>query len=56
MILDPDLLDRLGALAKEWFDGVVYRATRMNLDPIAGSYNGGRWRLALLWSSWIAMA
>lgn len=43
MILDPDLLDRLGALPKESFEGVVYRATRMSLDPIAGSYNGGRW-------------
>ena len=27
----------------EAFDGEVFRATRMSLDPLAGSYNGGRW-------------
>ncbi|MFZ2209662.1 MAG: hypothetical protein WAV22_13425 [Porticoccaceae bacterium] len=42
MIHDPDLLDRLDALPKESFDGQVYRATRLRLDPLAGSYNGGR--------------
>lgn len=43
MIHDPELLDRLDALPKESFDGQVYRATRLRLDPQAGSYNGGRW-------------
>ena len=43
MIHDPALLDRLEALPRESFDGQVYRATRLSLDPLAGSYNGGRW-------------
>ncbi len=43
MILDPELLERLENLPKETFDGEVFRATRMSLDPLAGSYNGGRW-------------
>lgn len=43
MIHDPDLLDRLEALPKESYDGAAFRATRMSLDPLAGSYNGGRW-------------
>jgi len=43
LVHDPDLLDRLDALPKEAFDGEVFRATRMSLDPLAGSYNGGRW-------------
>lgn len=43
MVHDPALLDRLDSLPKESFDGQVYRATRLSLDPLAGSYNGGRW-------------
>lgn len=43
MIHDPTLLDRLDALPKVSFDGQVYRATRQSLDPLAASYNGGRW-------------
>ena len=43
MIHDPDLLDRLDALPKEAFEGEVFRATRLSLDPLAGSYNAGRW-------------
>ena len=43
MIHDPDLLDRLESLPKESFAGDVSRATRMNLNPLAGSYSGGRW-------------
>lgn len=43
MIHDPDLLDRLDALPRETFDGDVFRGTRQNLDPLAGSYSGGRW-------------
>lgn len=43
MIHDPELLDRLDGLPKETFAGEVFRATRQNLDPLVGSYNGGRW-------------
>lgn len=43
MTFAPDLLDQLDALPKEAFDGEVFRATRINLDPLAASYNGGRW-------------
>jgi hypothetical protein len=43
MIYAPDLLSRLDALPKETFQGVVFRATRQNLDPLASSYSGGRW-------------
>jgi hypothetical protein len=43
VVHDPELLDRLDALPKEAFDGEVFRATRQNLDPLVGSYNGGRW-------------
>ncbi len=43
MVHDPDLLDRLEAWPRVSFDGEVFRATRLSLDPLAGSYNGGRW-------------
>lgn len=43
MIHDPGLLDRLDALPQELFEGEVFRGTRQNLDPLVGSYNGGRW-------------
>ena len=43
MVHDPDLLDRLSAFAPVQFDDVVYRATRLGLDPLTGSYAGGRW-------------
>lgn len=43
MVHDPDLLDRLDAWPKESFDGEAFRATRLSLDPLAASYNGGRW-------------
>lgn len=43
MVHDPDLLDRLDALPKASFDGEAFRATRQSLDPLAGSYSGGRW-------------
>lgn len=39
----PDLLDRLASLPTEPFEGHAYRATRLSLDPLASSYNGGRW-------------
>lgn len=40
---DPDLLDQLADLSSESFEGFVWRATRLNQDPLAFSYNGGRW-------------
>lgn len=43
MIHDRDLLDRLDALPKEAFDGEVFRGTRQSLNPLAGSFSGGRW-------------
>ena len=43
MIHDPDLLDKLAAFKTEPFEGRVFRATRMNLDPTAYSTWGGRW-------------
>jgi RES domain len=43
MVHDPDLLDRLSAFAPIRFDGIAFRATRQNLDPLTGSYAGGRW-------------
>ena len=43
MIHDPTLLDRLSAFAPERFEGEVFRATRVNADPIAASISGGRW-------------
>ena len=43
MIHDRNLLDRLGAFAPISFDGEVFRTTRLGLDPLAGSYAGGRW-------------
>lgn len=43
MIYDPSLLDQLEVLPKESFSGEVFRATRQSLNPLVGSYNGGRW-------------
>ena len=43
MIYDPDLLDKLAAYKTEPFEGRVFRATRLNLDPTAYSTWGGRW-------------
>ncbi|MBN9404730.1 MAG: RES family NAD+ phosphorylase [Burkholderiales bacterium] len=40
---DPDLLEALAAFKPVPFDGVVFRATRQNLSPVAASTNGGRW-------------
>lgn len=40
---DPELLDQLAALTPQRFEGTVWRATRLNQDPLAFSYNGGRW-------------
>jgi RES domain-containing protein len=43
MVHDPDLLDRLSAFTPIRFDDIVYRTTRLALDPLTGSYAGGRW-------------
>jgi RES domain len=43
VIHDQGLLDRLSALATERFDGEVFRATSVSADPVAFSFNGGRW-------------
>lgn len=43
MIHDPDLLDKLAEFKTEPFEGQVFRAARMNLDPTAYSTWGGRW-------------
>lgn len=40
---DPELVDLLADLTPQPFEGTVWRATRPNQDPIAFSYNGGRW-------------
>ncbi len=43
MIHDLELLDKLAAFKTEPFEGQVYRATRVSLDPTAYSSWGGRW-------------
>lgn len=43
MIHDQDLVDRLAALPVESFDGALYRATGLSIDPTMPSVNGGRW-------------
>lgn len=43
MIHDPELLDKLAGFRTEPFEGQVFRATRMSLDPTAYSTWGGRW-------------
>jgi RES domain-containing protein len=43
LIHNPELLDKLAAFKTEPFEGQVYRATRMSLDPTAYSAWGGRW-------------
>jgi RES domain len=40
---DPELLDRLASVEQRSFSGEVWRATRLNQEPTAFSYNGGRW-------------
>jgi RES domain len=43
VIHDPLLIDHLLELPTETFGGVVFRATRRNLDPLTPSTAGGRW-------------
>lgn len=43
MIHDPELLDRLSGLHPTRYEGIVFRATPIRVDPIAPSVSGGRW-------------
>lgn len=43
MIHDTVLVDRLSARPHQPFSGEVFRATRINADPLAPSSSGGRW-------------
>ena len=43
MIHDQGLVDRLGALPVERYEGEVFRATGLTADPLASSVSGGRW-------------
>jgi hypothetical protein len=43
MIHDQGLVDHLSALPVERFEGDVFRATGVSADPLAFSFNGGRW-------------
>lgn len=43
MLHDRDLLDRLSAFRPIRFDDIAFRATRLGLNPLAGSFTGGRW-------------
>ena len=43
MIHSPELLDNLSNYPTETFSGSVFRATRLQLDPLAPSTSGGRW-------------
>jgi hypothetical protein len=43
MLHDQTLLDWLARAKPESFEGLVYRATRPDLDPLVPSTNGGRW-------------
>jgi RES domain len=43
MIHDQNLVDRLSELATERFEGEVFRATGISIDPVAPSISGGRW-------------
>lgn len=43
MTHDLEILDALASFSAIPYSGVVYRATRCGLDPIAASTKGGRW-------------
>lgn len=43
MIHDQDLVDQLGALPVERYEGEGFRATGITADPLADSASGGRW-------------
>ncbi|MFO6429236.1 RES family NAD+ phosphorylase [Erythrobacter sp. W302b] len=40
---DPELVEKLAEFDPEPFNGQVWRATGYSRDPMAFSYNGGRW-------------
>ena len=43
MIHDQDLVDRLGSMPFQRFEGEVFRVTHAKADATASSVNGGRW-------------
>lgn len=43
MLRRPELLESLSQLPRDPFSGVVFRATRNNLNPGTASTSGGRW-------------
>ena len=43
MLHDPELLEQLDARPSILFEDSIFRATRLNLDPLAPSTRGGRW-------------
>ncbi|MCU7936689.1 MAG: RES family NAD+ phosphorylase [Candidatus Thiodiazotropha sp. (ex Dulcina madagascariensis)] len=43
MSYDPQLTDLLSEFPTQTFRGNVFRATARSVDPLAPSYNGGRW-------------
>jgi|ETNmetMinimDraft_26_1059896.scaffolds.fasta_scaffold13480_1 hypothetical protein len=43
MVHDIELLDKLSSFATTKFDGQVFRAMGVSVNPIAPSINGGRW-------------
>lgn len=43
MLHDQGLVDQLSALEVERFYGEAFRVTRVGAEPLAFSYNGGRW-------------
>lgn len=55
LVHDFNLVDQLDGLPKTTFSNEVYRATRLSLDPLAFSTNGGRWaprgKVAVLYTS-----
>lgn len=55
MIRDRLLLDLLAEMPTESFQAEVFRATRLNLDPLTASTYGGRWmppgRASVLYTS-----
>jgi len=43
LVHDPTLVDQLSGYRSQPFDDSVFRATRLNSDPLAFSTRGGRW-------------
>ena len=55
MLHDPTLVEQLSAFPTDVFEGDVFRATRLNFEPLAFSTGGGRWapdgQLSVLYTS-----